>query len=107
MKKIINGKMYNTETATVKGEYSNSYSVSDFKYFEETLYQKKTGEFFLYGEGGPLSPYKEVLGDSGATGGEKILPLSLDEAKKWAEENLTADEYIGIFGEVEEWKLIL
>lgn len=102
MKKIINGKMYNTETATVKGEYSNSYSVSDFKYFEETLYQKKTGEFFLYGEGGPLSPYKEVLGDNGATGGEKIVPLTEDKAKKWAEEKLTADEYIAIFGEVEE-----
>lgn len=102
MKNIINGKMYNTETATVKGEYKSRYSYGDFKYFEETLYQKKTGEFFLYGEGGGLSPYKEVVEENGATNGEKIIPLSEDEAKKWAEEKLTADEYIELFGEVEE-----
>lgn len=102
MKKIINGKMYDTETAEVKGEYTSRYSVSDFKYFKEILYQKKTGEFFLYGEGGGLSPYKEVVEDHGATYGEKIILLSEDEAKKWAEEKISVDEYIDLFGEVEE-----
>lgn len=102
MKKIINGKLYDTETAEVIGEYTSRYSVGNFKHFEETLYKKTTGEFFLYGEGGPASPYKELVEEHGATNGEKIIPLSLDEAKKWTEEKLTADEYIAIFGEVEE-----
>ena len=32
----------------------------------------------------------------------KIIPLSLESAKKWAEEHLEADEYEKIFGIVEE-----
>ena len=48
MKKIINGKKYDTETATSVGEYSSNYACSDYKYYDETLYKKKTGEFFLY-----------------------------------------------------------
>ena len=63
MKKIINGKKYDTETATKIGEYSNGYSTSDFHYIDETLYRKKTGEFFLYGEGGPMTRYSHACGD--------------------------------------------
>ena len=47
MKKIINSKKYDTKTAKEIGIYCASLSVSDFGYFEETLYRKKTGEFFL------------------------------------------------------------
>lgn len=54
MKKIINGKKYDTETATSVGEYSSNYACSDYKHYDETLYKKKTGEFFLYGEGDQL-----------------------------------------------------
>ena len=50
MRKIINKKMYNTNTAVEIASCSNDASTSDFDYYEETLYKKKTGEFFLYGE---------------------------------------------------------
>ena len=45
-KKIINNRMYNTETAKQLGYWSNGYTPSDFYFAEETLYQKKTGEYF-------------------------------------------------------------
>ena len=47
MKKIINGKMYNTETAKYCGGYEFS-NCGDFNYVCEELYQKKTGELYLY-----------------------------------------------------------
>lgn len=51
MKKIIEGKMYNTETATYIGRYrTDTMSRRDFRYLEEELYQKRTKEFFLCGE---------------------------------------------------------
>ena len=50
-KKIINNRMYNTETAKQLGYWSNGYTPSDFYFAEETLYQKKTGEYFLVGHG--------------------------------------------------------
>lgn len=101
MKKIINGKMYNTETAKLLGEMESRRNKADFYYYCESLYLKKTGEYFLFGEGHGLSPYGKSYGNSSGWG-EKIMPFTIDEAKEWAEENLDADEYIKIFGEVEE-----
>ena len=102
MKKIIHGKKYDTKTATVIGESGNGLGYRDFNWCEETLYRKKTGEFFLHGEGGPASAYAEHVASGGWTSGETIVPLTIDEAKEWAEDNLSADDYEKIFGEVEE-----
>lgn len=103
MKKIINGRKYDTETAKEIYYFDNGYcKVSDFKWYRETLYQKKTGEYFLHGEGNGLSPYKEYVPNCGYGRGEKIIPLSENGAKKWAEKNCDGDDYEDIFGEVEE-----
>jgi hypothetical protein len=98
MKKIINGKVYDTETARQLGEYENDYPLYDFHWYSEQLYQKRTGEFFLFGEGHAASKYG--LNEYGA--GKKIIPMSYTQAQKWAEEHLDADKYIGIFGEPDE-----
>lgn len=101
MKKIINGKRYDTNTAQKMGAFYHL-DRRDFHYFWETLYRKTTGEYFLYGEGGPASKYAETVGMNEWSGGEKIMPLTVDAAKKWAEDHLDADEYEKIFGEVDE-----
>lgn len=97
MKKVINGKLYDTDKARYLGgdSYSNS---RDFHHWTEELYQKRTGEFFLYGEGGPMSKYAESIGQNQWSGGEKIIPLTLNNAMKWAEEHLRAEDYEEIFG---------
>lgn len=102
MKKIINGKQYNTETAERIGEYEPSPYRSDFHYFCETLYRKKTGEFFLHGEDGPASKYSKSCGQNEWCGSETIVPMTYGDAREWAEEHLDGDEYIRIFGEPDE-----
>lgn len=102
MKKIINGKKYDTETAKQIGVFANAGSWRDFEHIEEALYLKKSGEYFLHGEGGPQTKYAVSEGQNSWTGGQKIMPLSYDNAKEWAEENLTADEYEAAFGVVED-----
>ena len=102
MKKLINGKRYDTDTAKECGTAYSKLGRRDFGYWEETLYQKRTGEFFLYGEGGPASRYAVSAGQNSWSGGEKIIPLSAQNAMMWAEEHLEADEYERIFGEVTE-----
>ena len=47
--------------------------------------------------------YGEWHGNSGGPG-EKIMPMTMDEAQSWAEEHLDGDDYIAIFGEPEEGK---
>ena len=101
MKKIINGKKYDTDTAKEIGYWSNGYPHSDFNYCEETLYLKKTGEYFLHGEGGALTEYARNTWN-GSTGGSCIIPLTEEGAKNWAMDHLECDEYEALFGEVEE-----
>ena len=40
MKKIINGKKYDTDTASCVGSWDNGYGYSEFGYFSEALYRK-------------------------------------------------------------------
>lgn len=100
MKKIINGKKYDTDTA--KFLLSRSNNCTGFSYCYEELYLKKTGEFFLYGKGGAMSKYSRSCGDNTWCGGEEIVPLTEAKAKKFVEEYGDADDYEKIFGEVEE-----
>lgn len=102
MKKIINGKKYDTDTAERIGYWENIPDVRDFSQYSEDLYRKKTGEFFLHGEGGPMTKYARSRGQNEWSGGEEIIPLSYESARKWAEEKLDADDYEKVFGEVAE-----
>lgn len=102
MKKIINGRSYDTETAREVASWGNAGGWNDFGHLEETLYQKKNGEFFLFGEGGPMTKYAVSTGQNTWSGGSKIIPLSYNSAREWAEEKLSADEYESIFGEIAE-----
>ena len=102
MVKIIGGKKYNTDTAEKVGGYWNGLSPRDFGSCSETLYKKRTGEFFLYGEGGPMTKYRVCIDSNSWSGGEKIIPMTFDEARQWAEEHLGTDEYEAAFGEVSE-----
>ncbi len=101
MKKVINGKMFSTETAKCVGEWDNGY-FNSFKYCEEDLYRKENGEFFLYGRGGANSKYAIRCDSNSWCGGKDIIVLSLQSAMEWAEEHLSGDQYEGIFGQVPE-----
>lgn len=95
MKKIIGGKKYDTDTAKRVGSFESGY-IGDFGWRNETLYLKATGEFFLAGEGGAKTRWASRAID-GFSSGEGILPLTLDEAREWAEEHLTQAEVDELF----------
>ena len=117
MKKIINNKRYDTDTAKKVAEYDSDAARSDFNYYHEDLYQKRTGEFFLYSQGNAALKYSELdfltfsrAFPDGWQSGEKIIPLTVDEAREWAERTQDADTtekiilcaYESIFGVVDE-----
>lgn len=86
MRKVINGKIYDTEKATLLAEYWNGLGSGDKNYFIERLYITKKGSFFLYGAGGPMSIYSESNG-SLTWGISKITPLTNEETFDWLEKN--------------------
>ncbi len=101
MKKVIDGKLYNTETAEFIGYWDNGQSPREFTFCSETLYRTKSGRYFIHGEGHANSMYGVWHGNSGGWG-EQIRPYTAAEARKWAEEHLDAEDYIKAFGEPEE-----
>lgn len=98
MKQIIKGKLYNTETAQKILEHTNS---GIGGYYNEALYRKKTGEFFLKGSGDAFSKYSEPSGYNGRITSSKIIPLTEEETKQYLEDIDQPDIYMQFF-EVEE-----
>lgn len=98
MKKIINNKVYDTDKAQRLGIWSNNWNGRDFDTIDETLYVKRTGEYFLHGDGGPMTHYAVQDGPNNWRGGQKIIPMTAKQARAWAEEHLTGEEYEKIFG---------
>ena len=93
MRAIINGKRFDTATATLIGQDSYPGSRSDFQWWEAALYRTpRSGQFFLAGKGGPMSRFARSTGQNAWSGGEAIIPMSLEDARDWAERQLTTAE---------------
>lgn len=84
MKRVINGKLYNTETATDIASYSNGLSTRDFGHIRETLYRTDNGNYFVFGRGGPKTKYANHSGN-GTSGSKEIIPKTDEEALQWCE----------------------
>lgn len=89
MKKIRNRRVYDTDTAMEIAHYETCTDPASITYKYETLYRKKTGEFFIWIDGWPDDD-------------EECRPLSIEEAKDWCELHTTVDKYISLFGPVSE-----
>jgi len=86
MIQVIDGKRYNTETATEIACWDNDLPSKEFNFIEETLYRTPKGAFFLYGRGGANSPYAEAReGGQTRCSGSAITPLTPEAARSWLE----------------------
>lgn len=111
MKKIINRKMYNTETAKFLFQI-DWYWHRDGEVTVEDVYLKNSGEFFTHERTFKLledeKAYKECDDNRidetiGMLKRENILTeTDHDTYMRWCEFNLSVDDYIKIFGEPEE-----
>ena len=101
MKKVIDGSLYNTDTARLIGEWDNRrYGSLDF--CGERLYRTKSGKYFLHGEGGAMSKYARSCGSNQWSSGEMIIPMTEVAACDWAVSRLGADEFAKAFSAVDE-----
>ena len=101
MQRVINGKSYNTKTATKVHEVSFGYA-SDFGHFEEALFKTTKGAWSLAGEGGPMTRYATHLSDGSRSGGAGLMVLSEEEALAYLERNQAEPDVIAEHFEIEE-----
>lgn len=100
MKKIINGKRYDTEKATLIGEGGYAHR-GNHSYYWEALYRTAKGRFFVAREGGPNSKYAEPVDHSTRSGDSAIIPLEAEEARTLAE-RLCDEDTISQYFDIED-----
>jgi hypothetical protein len=85
MRKIIDGKRYDTETATHVANFWNGYPKNDFKFEDSDLYVTRSGNWFLAGRGGPMSRWSAISGNM-STYGCGIAPMTREQAREMLEQ---------------------
>jgi hypothetical protein len=101
MKAIINGLRYDTEKAEFVGSASADCGRTDYCWWQAGLYKTSAGRYFLAGRGGPNTRFATPI-SGGRTGGEKIIPMTKDEARAWAEKMLPTGAVEHFFADVIE-----
>ena len=94
MKKRIDGKLYDTETAECLGIYQH-FDGNTFHYLREALYQTKKETYFIYSRHDAENP---CIDDFVSGMDVPILLFSREDAMLWAEIRLSAEEYFNAFG---------
>ncbi len=103
MKRVIDGKIYDTQTATHLCRLPCHYYPGDFHYHETSLYRTRKGSYFLSGKGGPLSMWAQPEGNTGYSGGEGLNAIDRETAREYAEAADLDPEAMGAAGfELEE-----
>ena len=83
MKKVIKGRIYNTEKAKqLNFKYVGEFGDADG--YEERIFLTKSGQYFIFGTGGPDSPYPQP----------KIKPIEKEQADEWLAELSGAKEIV-------------
>ena len=97
VKRIIDGRTYNTETATQLASWSTAsdpntqgigYEAGGF------LYQTRHGAYFVVNYNDGLDPWEDDY--------EKLIPLEPGQAQRWAEQHCSVEEIEALFGEMPE-----
>ena len=98
MQWTVDGKEYDTDTAEYVGRYKNTPYHNDTNFYEETLYRKKTGEFFLYGQGNSASKYAYISPGGRRSFAQRIVPLTDEKAKEWMQQHGNGEKCAVLFG---------
>lgn len=101
MKKVINRKLFNTETAEKIVYWDNDQHRRDFGFMAETLYRTKKGHYFIHGEGGPSTVYASHA-YGGRMFGESLDAVTDSQALAWCERRAIYPDIIAAHFEIEE-----
>lgn len=104
MRKIIDGRTYDTATADKLCEISDvgqTFPSSDYRWERTSLYRSPKGRFFIAGSSGPLARWAiPVRGGKGEGSGLKLIDES--EARTLIEQHADHATYVTAFGEPDE-----
>lgn len=101
MRRIVDGKAYDTETAELLAEFRYGYPGED-DHYQESLYRTAGNGFFLACNGAEDSPYALLLREDIARPGADIVPLTDAEVLRWLEDYEYTEVIERVFGTLPE-----
>jgi hypothetical protein len=107
MRRSIDGKVYDTNTAEIICDISEG-SNGDLDEVNARLYVTKKGAYFIEGHGGPATRFKKgsvgklkgSFDKSGFVSSKALIPIGLEEARTFCEK--FAPHEVEVYFEVEE-----
>jgi hypothetical protein len=101
MKKIIDGFRYDTDKADKVCDICEG-GKGDFRHLDCALYcTRRAKRFYLAGFGGAMTVFAHRCTDESLCGWEDIIPLSMEDARRYAEKYANVEQ-IEKFFKVEE-----
>lgn len=98
MKKVIRNKVYDTDTAQLIKQADHPNITNGEGSCKQSLYRKKTGDYFLFVSGARTDVFHNLgIGNNVHDRERHIYPLTYEQARAWAEDEMTADEWLAIF----------
>ena len=89
----IDGRVYDTDTAILIGETSNSneFAPNNSLYWKAGLFRTpRSGRYFIAGVGGAMTPFAYRHDDGTRSGSTRIIPVDDVEAEEWSQEHLAS-----------------
>ncbi len=99
VKRIVDGKLYDTEQSTLIAERRYE-GASDEEHYKEALYRNDNGVLFLAAEGGVECFYAALLQGGKPARGTDVIPLTASEARRWLEDHDHIEEIEQLFGKL-------
>jgi hypothetical protein len=93
MQRIIDRKVYDTDSAERIAKHGAIVDKGDFHALAEALYKDSNGEYFLHCQGGVATEYAEQT-SNGTTYGETLELLTKEEALDWCENRSASSETV-------------
>jgi hypothetical protein len=87
MRRVIDKRVYDTDTAELVHCWDNNLGDSDINQCEETLYRTPNGRWFVWGRGGANTRWNEQIETNHWAAGEGLRALGPDEALLWLEDH--------------------
>ncbi|MCK4501095.1 hypothetical protein KAU11_11405 [Candidatus Babeliales bacterium] len=97
MKRIIDRKVYDTDTAKCLHSWDNGIYGEDLNSMDESLYKTKKGQYFIQGCGGATTKYSEPCGNNSSSGSCRMWLVNKIEAIDWLESHDGADTILKYF----------
>ena len=103
MKKVSKGMRYDTQKALWICDILEGAGRQDFRCINASLYRTpRSSRYFIAGYGGAMTVFAKTASDGTSYGSKDLIPLTREQALKYAEEHATVKQIEDHFTDIDD-----